>query len=229
MKTEIDHAINFLSNMVRNRNIDPDQLTRFRESLLERLVARFTNHWFPDRPLRGNAYRCIRIVNYRMDSLLAAAGEDAGLAESLLWSAFPAELTVWIDPEEVSYRIGEDGSIGVLYPANTNQNNLDECSVNNNTYSSRNSSPILTKSLPGSPIIMNGKKFRSGDSGLGSSTQSSRNASRTSTPSPMSVTSLPASPMSATGGCRQAGYQSTERISPNTVNEAYIAQQVYCR
>ena len=27
----------------------------------------------------------------------------------------PSELTVWVDPDEVSYRIGEDGSIGVLF------------------------------------------------------------------------------------------------------------------
>lgn len=232
MRTEIDHAVNFLSNMIRNKNVDPDQLTKFRESLSERFVASFTNHWFPERPIRGNAYRCVRIVHNRMDKIVAAAGEDAGVSESLLLSAFPAELSVWIDPFEVSYRIGEEGSVGVLYPENVNQNSTDSNVENNNPYQSRNSNPG-SKSLPGSPIVMNGKKFGSVDSGIGGSNHSSRNGSRNTTPSPMSVSSLPATPMSAVNGNgyrhSQIGYQSKERVSPNTVNEAYIMQQAYCR
>ena len=31
------------------------------------------------------------------------------------FQTFPSELTMWIDPLEVSYRIGENGSICVLY------------------------------------------------------------------------------------------------------------------
>ena len=33
----------------------------------------------------------------------------------LYFQTFPSELTMWIDPLEVSYRIGENGSICVLY------------------------------------------------------------------------------------------------------------------
>ena len=34
---------------------------------------------------------------------------------------FPSELTMWIDPLEVSYRIGENGSICILYEYKENQ------------------------------------------------------------------------------------------------------------
>merc|ERR1712045_230814 len=34
---------------------------------------------------------------------------------SVIHATFPSELTMWIDPLEVSYRIGENGSICVLY------------------------------------------------------------------------------------------------------------------
>jgi len=115
MRIEIDKAVNFLSNMMRSKNPTTDQLSTFRTSLSGRFATSFTDHWFPDRPLRGNAYRCVRINNKKMDKLVAAAGVDAGLSETFLLEAFPAELSVWIDPEEVSYRIGEDGSVGVVY------------------------------------------------------------------------------------------------------------------
>jgi protein Tob/BTG len=125
MRTEITNAVNFLSNMIRIKNPTSDKLEIFREALARRFVASFTDHWFPERPLRGNGYRCVRIVNNRMDRLVAAAGADAGLTEEYLVSAFPQELSVWIDPYEVSYRIGEDGSVGIIYSLTDNINEND--------------------------------------------------------------------------------------------------------
>jgi len=49
-----------------------------------------------------------------MDPLISKAGKDCGLSEETLFKIFPNEFTLWVDPDEVSYRIGEDGSIGVL-------------------------------------------------------------------------------------------------------------------
>ncbi|MRA76107.1 hypothetical protein GH890_32280, partial [Bacillus thuringiensis] len=64
---------------------------------------------------KGSGYRCIRIVNNKMDPLLDKAGAASGVSENELLTFLPSELTVWVDPSEVSYRIGEDGSIGVLF------------------------------------------------------------------------------------------------------------------
>merc|ERR1712071_696922 len=71
-------------------------------------------HWFPEKPCKGSGYRCIRI-NGKMDPVLVQAGALVGLPSQFLHTLFPSELTVWIDPMEVSYRIGENGSICVLY------------------------------------------------------------------------------------------------------------------
>jgi protein Tob/BTG len=160
MRTEVSNAAIFLSNLIRYKRLSDDKLTLFRDALEAQFTASFTNHWFPERPLRGNAYRCIRIVNNRMDKLVAAAGADAGLSEDYLRSAFPQELTVWIDPFEVSYRIGEDGSIGIVYPLQSNiegsdsgkgssDDELDSCSSDSDscTSSSSSLSPSPTSSL----------------------------------------------------------------------------------
>ena len=151
MRTEISNAAVFLSNLIRYKNPNADKLSSFRDSLEARFASSFTNHWFPERPLRGNAYRCIRIVNNRMDKLVAAAGADAGFSDDYLRSAFPQELTVWIDPFEVSYRIGEDGSIGIIYSVSDNVNSndsgkgssddeLDSCSSDSDSCQSTSSS-----------------------------------------------------------------------------------------
>lgn len=86
----------------------------FLDHLLQVLKQRYTNHWFPDSPNRGSAYRCIRI-NGILDPVIAQAGEAIGVKLSHLRKLFPNELTMWIDPSEVAYRIGENGSICVLY------------------------------------------------------------------------------------------------------------------
>jgi len=50
-----------------------------------------------------------------MDPLVHQAAVAAGMSPQFLHSIFPSELTLWVDPLEVSYRIGENGSICVLY------------------------------------------------------------------------------------------------------------------
>lgn len=45
-----------------------------------------------------------------MDPIILDAAYLTGVSNTEL-SAFPEELTVWIDPKEVSFRIGENGSI----------------------------------------------------------------------------------------------------------------------
>jgi len=104
MKSEIDSAVNFLSNILRSGavGLTADQMMSFRRCLETTLVSRYRDHWFPDRPQRGSAYRCVRIVNRKLDRLLASAANSAGVPEPLLERLLPAELTLWVDPEEVS-------------------------------------------------------------------------------------------------------------------------------
>lgn len=116
MKLELQSASNFLVHLVRlgRRNINETQLDKFRNALIEALRRRYRDHWFPEKPFKGSGYRCIRI-NGKMDPVISQAGESCGLSPQLIHSIFPSELTMWIDPREVSYRIGENGSICVLY------------------------------------------------------------------------------------------------------------------
>ena len=50
-----------------------------------------------------------------MDPIISKVASQIGLSQPQLHQLLPSELTLWVDPYEVSYRIGEDGSICVLY------------------------------------------------------------------------------------------------------------------
>lgn len=153
MKLELLSASNFLVHLIRlgRRNVSESQLSKFRDCLIEVLRRRYRDHWFPEKPFKGSGYRCIRI-NGKMDPIIGQAGEGCGLTPTFLHQTFPSELTMWIDPLEVSYRIGENGSICVLYEykegvsdpwkPSTNLNNKHSASSNQNSKNALTSPPI---------------------------------------------------------------------------------------
>ncbi|KAE8615345.1 hypothetical protein XENTR_v10008485 [Xenopus tropicalis] len=115
MKPEIMAAVSFISKFLRTKGLMNDlDLQTFNQSLQELLADHYKHHWFPEKPSRGSAYRCIRI-NHKMDPLIGEAADRIGLNSQQMFKLLPSELTLWVDPYEVSYRIGEDGSICVLY------------------------------------------------------------------------------------------------------------------
>ncbi|XP_078732574.1 protein BTG1-like [Lampetra fluviatilis] len=114
MKSEIGSAVEFIAGLLKSAGCSHSQVATFITSLESLLAEHYQQHWFPERPCKGSAYRCIRI-NHKMDPLVSRAALSIGLSAPSLFRLLPRELTLWVDPYEVSYRIGEDGSICVLY------------------------------------------------------------------------------------------------------------------
>lgn len=132
MRQEIKSAADFLTNLLRLGNsLDFNQLDMFRTHLEIMLKLHYQQHWFPENPFKGSGYRCLRI-NHKMDPVIAKAGKACGLDEAHLREVFPNELSLWIDPLEVSYRIGENGSICVLFEGSKHQicSEYFDCRVN---------------------------------------------------------------------------------------------------
>lgn len=154
MILEIDTAVNFLLNIIRTtiqgQALTTEKILHFRTALAEAFQHRYNGHWFPDRPLRGSAYRCVRIGNSNLDWCLKSAATAVGFSESELRSLLPSDLTLWIDPKEVSYRFGEDGSVGVVY----NERPAEDSNANTRL----SSSPVQSKNQnpAGSVLLRNG-------------------------------------------------------------------------
>ncbi len=108
MKTEVQCACAFFSRMLQQKKL-PAQFTElFRNKLEDVLLERFKNHWDASNPNKGSAYRCIRI-NSKMDPIVESAARVTGLTN--ISKYLPVEFTMWVDPNDVSYRFGEEGSI----------------------------------------------------------------------------------------------------------------------
>lgn len=89
-----------------NVDSEQDKLEQFKQCLTDALYERFHDHWFPEQPTKGQAYRCIRLNSWdRHDIALQKACDQCGIEYKDL--QLPVELTLWVDPEEVTCRFGE--------------------------------------------------------------------------------------------------------------------------
>lgn len=147
MREEVESAVDFLSGILSKRTLTNGRIESFSMNLQNVLCSHYENHWFPEKPYKGSAYRCLRIVNHKMDPLVSKAGAESGITETQLLNMLPREFTMWVDPYEVSYRIGEDGSVGVLFDRQCG-NKVSEVDI-----PSRSSSPGSTGSRTPSPPV----------------------------------------------------------------------------
>lgn len=128
MQKEIDSAVQFICGLLRARSLSLNLIEAFSTVLCEVMCKRYSGHWFPDKPSKGSAFRCMRIHDHIIDPLILEAGKKAGLSSVQLLKLLPNQLTVWVDPKEVAYRIGEDGSIGIIYEESTTSDLDDDIS-----------------------------------------------------------------------------------------------------
>lgn len=149
MKKEVKSAVDFLANILRtSKYVNEQQVQIFNENMQHLLSSKYENHWFPSKPNKGSGFRCIRI-NHSMDPLILQAGRSCGLSDTVIFSSIPKELTIWVDPFDVSYRIGENGSIGVLFESNNTSNGNSSSSSSSNTIESSEMMPFSASSCKG--------------------------------------------------------------------------------
>ena len=125
MREEISVAERFLTQLL----LDPEKpqlkigaLVDFGLNLRHILILKYENHWYPLCPYRESEYRCIRLgkgnsktKNSEIDPVYIKTLSRCGITTEEFLNRMPGNLTIWIDPGEVSYRIGECGKIKTLY------------------------------------------------------------------------------------------------------------------
>ncbi|XP_006002019.1 protein Tob2 [Latimeria chalumnae] len=113
MHLEIKVALNFIISYLYNK-LPRRRADLFREELERLLKQKYEGHWYPEKPLKGSGYRCVHI-GQKVDPIVELAAQRSGLDIEEVRSNVPEELSIWIDPFDVSYQIGEKGAVKVLY------------------------------------------------------------------------------------------------------------------
>lgn len=124
MHTEVQVALKFVISFLYNK-LPRRRVNLFGEELDNALKDKFQGHWYPDKPFKGSAYRCLKITD-PADPVLNRAARESGNPLSDIIENLPADLAVWIDPGEVSYRMGEKGSVKILYSEKDSSLNMED-------------------------------------------------------------------------------------------------------
>ncbi|KAI0229718.1 hypothetical protein L0F63_003496 [Massospora cicadina] len=112
MEIEITNAFDLILRMINAPNLlTDDQIAAWRAVFIEELTKRFVDHWLPDSPFQGNAYRSLTVLNGEVDPLLLEICQLAGVPPAILTNALPKELVIWIDPYTVAYRTGDQSPV----------------------------------------------------------------------------------------------------------------------
>lgn len=110
---ELQVALNFLISFLYNK-LPRRRVNHFGEELEKALRVKFQGHWYPEQPFKGSAYRCVKTTP-PLDPVFEIAAREAGVDLRDIEENLPQELSIWIDPGEVSYRMSEKGPVKVLY------------------------------------------------------------------------------------------------------------------
>jgi hypothetical protein len=121
MKTETTAAIDYLveklghvTNCPPIQNLTTEQKDELKNTLDSLISERLVGHWYPDKPLKGSAFRCLQITADEgyVHPLLIEGFQKIGISTTDLLRAFDKGLSIWIDPNEVSCQHGR----GAIFP-----------------------------------------------------------------------------------------------------------------
>ncbi|XP_072022213.1 protein Tob2-like [Amphiura filiformis] len=128
MKPELASAINFILGHLYNK-LPRRRVDIFAEELEKAMEMKFAGHWYPGYPNKGSGYRSLRVSQTLLDPAIAIAIHESGLNLDDIVSNLPEDLMVWVDPGEVSYRVGEKGIVTVIYKDKTKQESHQQAPV----------------------------------------------------------------------------------------------------
>uniref|UniRef100_H0XLT7 Anti-proliferative protein domain-containing protein n=1 Tax=Otolemur garnettii TaxID=30611 RepID=H0XLT7_OTOGA len=118
MKIEITAVVFFFTRLVQKHDkLNKEAVERFAEKLPLILQEKYKNHCYPEKPSKGQAYRCILSISFEELILMSYLG-------------LPKELTLWVNPCEMCCWYGEKNNAFIVTSFENEDENKDEISKN---------------------------------------------------------------------------------------------------
>jgi len=116
MKKECESAALWWANQL-NTSIAPlvsqDQIATFQRALAEVLEGKYLNHWYPEEPERGSAFRSIINDNRTVDHVLLEAASISKIPN--LKSRLNADAIMWVDPHQIQVQFSHSPRRHLIY------------------------------------------------------------------------------------------------------------------
>jgi len=93
-----------------------DVVKKFEDVLRELIITKISEHWYPENPAKGQAYRSLSIdKKAHIDPLLSRAAASVGIEISSFLAYFTKvdSVLMWVDPDVVIVRIAYSGYTNV--------------------------------------------------------------------------------------------------------------------
>jgi len=95
-------------------SLSVETVKKFEMCLRELVIGKITDHWYPERPSKGQAYRSLSIDRKaHVDPILIRAASNAGIENFLAIFSKLESVLMWIDPDVVLVRVTYAGYINI--------------------------------------------------------------------------------------------------------------------
>jgi len=95
-------------------SLSVENIKKFEICLRELIIVKITDHWYPERPSKGQAFRSLSIDRKaHVDPILVKAAHSAGIENFLSFFSKLESVLMWIDPDVVLVRVIYAGYISI--------------------------------------------------------------------------------------------------------------------
>jgi hypothetical protein len=160
LNAAVDAAVWWWGDFLKKSSLSIEIVKKFEEVLKELIVLKISDHWYPELPTKGQAYRSLSVdKKAHIDPILSKAANSVGLDNFMNYFNKLDSVLMWVDPDVVLVRIAYTGYASVppedkvLYRSNIGANLK---VVSSKTLKTNTPPPIirpgiLRTSPPGSP------------------------------------------------------------------------------
>lgn len=114
LNAAVDAAVWWWGDFMKKSALSIDVVKKFEDVLRELIVTKISEHWYPDNPAKGQAYRSLSIdKRAHIDPLLSRSAASVGIESLLAYFIKVDSVLMWIDPDVVIVRIAYSGYTNV--------------------------------------------------------------------------------------------------------------------
>ena len=119
MDNELEATADLIKSMINDHNKDyltEKQIDRFGRCLKRVLKLQWKHTWNPNQPKSGNGFRSLWVYPEEgMNQYLHETCKACQIYSSNLKLALPLDFTIWVNPGQVRYCLGDKNNVVTVY------------------------------------------------------------------------------------------------------------------